>query len=91
VATTQPRDQDPSSDAVSPADLAVWDREFAALGERITPLFYRPESQEHAVQYLRGLLSPLQRKNGWVRHEAPCDEWRCETSTAGPSQRPGRS
>jgi SRSO17 transposase len=66
VATTQPHDQDSSSDAVSPADLAVWDREFAALGERITPLFYRPESQEHALQYLRGLLSPLQRKNGWT-------------------------
>jgi hypothetical protein len=38
VTTTQPRDPDRSSDAVSPADLAVWDREFAALGERITPL-----------------------------------------------------
>ncbi|MDT9701896.1 IS701 family transposase [Streptomyces sp. P17] len=32
----------------------------------MTPLFYRPESQEHALQYLRGLLSPLQRKNGWT-------------------------
>lgn len=66
MATTQPHDSDRSSKAVSPADLAVWDGEFAALGERITPLFYRPESQEHAVQYLRGLLSPLQRKNGWT-------------------------
>ncbi|MEV6675235.1 IS701 family transposase [Streptomyces sp. NPDC051162] len=66
MATTQPHDSDRSSDAVSPADLAVWDREFAALGERTTPLFYRPESQEHALQYLRGLLSPLQRKNGWT-------------------------
>jgi hypothetical protein len=66
VATTQPHDSDRSSDAVSPAVLAVWGREFATLGERITPLFYRPESQEHALQYLRGLLSPLQRKNGWT-------------------------
>lgn len=66
VDTTQPHDSDRSSDAVGPADLAVWDREFAALGERVTPFFYRPESQEHAVQYLRGLLSPLQRKNGWT-------------------------
>lgn len=69
MATTQPHDQDCPSDAVSPADLAVWDREFAALGERITPLFYRPESQGHALQYLRGLLSPLQRKNGWTMAE----------------------
>ncbi|RKN18543.1 transposase, partial [Streptomyces radicis] len=36
------------------------------MGERIASLFYRPESQEHAIQYLRGLLSPLQRKNGWT-------------------------
>jgi SRSO17 transposase len=66
VVTTQLSDSDRSSDAVSQADLAVWDREFDALGERIIPLFYRPESQEHAVQYMRGLLSPLQRKNGWT-------------------------
>jgi SRSO17 transposase len=66
VATTQPHDPDHSSDAVGPADLAVWDREFAALGEWIAPLFYCPESQEHALQYLCGLLSPLQRKNGWT-------------------------
>jgi SRSO17 transposase len=69
VAMTQLHDPDRPSDAVSPADLAVWGREFAALGERITPLFYRPESQEHALQYLRGLLSPLQRKNGWTMAE----------------------
>jgi SRSO17 transposase len=66
VVTTQPHDPDHLSDAVSPADLAVWDREFTALGERMTPLFYRPESQGHALQYLRGLLSPLHRKNGWT-------------------------
>ena len=30
------------------------------------PLFYRAESRRHARQYMRGLLSPLQRKNGWT-------------------------
>ena len=34
--------------------------------ERIRPLFYRTESKRHAEQYLRGLLSPLKRKNGWT-------------------------
>jgi len=29
-------------------------------------LFYRPESRGHARQYMRGLLAPLQRKNGWT-------------------------
>ena len=33
---------------------------------RIGPLFYRTESRGHAEQYLRGLLSSLERKNGWT-------------------------
>ncbi|HEY5989808.1 MAG TPA: IS701 family transposase [Streptosporangiaceae bacterium] len=34
--------------------------------ERIGPLFYRTDSRAHAVRYLRGLLAPLERKNGWT-------------------------
>ncbi|MET7536298.1 transposase, partial [Streptomyces sp. NPDC005507] len=33
---------------------------------RIGPLFYRPESRAHAREYLRGLLAPLEKKNGWT-------------------------
>ena len=33
---------------------------------RVRPLFYRAESKKHAEQYIRGLLSPLARKNGWT-------------------------
>ncbi|HEX8936253.1 MAG TPA: IS701 family transposase [Pseudonocardiaceae bacterium] len=29
-------------------------------------LFYRAESKKHAEQYVRGLLSPLERKKGWT-------------------------
>jgi SRSO17 transposase len=29
-------------------------------------LFYRTESKKHAEHYVRGLLSPLERKNGWT-------------------------
>lgn len=46
--------------------MTVWDEEFAALCARMDPLFYRPESRRHARQYLRGLMAPLQRKNGWT-------------------------
>ena len=46
--------------------MAVWDREFAALCARMDPLFPRPKSRGHARQYLRGLMAPLQRKNGWT-------------------------
>jgi SRSO17 transposase len=51
---------------VTPADLAEWERELDDVVARIRPLFYRPESKKHAEQYVRGLLSPLARKNGWT-------------------------
>ena len=53
-------------DAVTSADLDEWDHEFDALMARVRPLFYRAESKKHAEQYIRGLLSPLARKNGWT-------------------------
>lgn len=52
--------------AVSRADVDVWESELVRLFERISPLFYRAESKKHAEQYVRGLLSPLERKNGWT-------------------------
>jgi SRSO17 transposase len=53
-------------DAVTREDLAVWDSEFGVICARIAPLFYRTDSRAHAVRYLRGLLAPLERKNGWT-------------------------
>ncbi|HEY6793465.1 MAG TPA: IS701 family transposase [Kineosporiaceae bacterium] len=52
--------------AVTPADLDAWESDLQDLLARIHPLFYRTESRRHAEQYLRGLLSPLERKNGWT-------------------------
>jgi SRSO17 transposase len=52
--------------AVTRADLETWNSDLDDLLERIRPLFYRTESRKHAEQYLRGLLSPLARKNGWT-------------------------
>src|SRR6266536_1557553 len=54
------------SDAVKYADLDMWKSELADLFTRIGPLFYRTESKKHAEQYVRGLLSSIQRKNGWT-------------------------
>ncbi len=53
-------------DAVTPADLKMWESELEGLFARLRPLFYRTESKKHAQQYVRGLLSPLARKNGWT-------------------------
>lgn len=52
--------------AVTPEDLEEWDREFDRVLAMINPLFYRAESRMHAEHYLRGLLAPLERKNGWT-------------------------
>jgi SRSO17 transposase len=55
--------------AVTRADLDEWNAELDGVLERIRPLFYRTESKRHAEQYLRGLLSSIQRKNGWTISE----------------------
>ncbi|HEX8936470.1 MAG TPA: transposase, partial [Pseudonocardiaceae bacterium] len=50
-------------------DLGEWESELEGVLARIRPLFYRTESKKHAEQYVRGLLSPLARKNGWTMAE----------------------
>jgi SRSO17 transposase len=52
--------------AVTRADLDVWESKLESMLARIRPLFYRTESKRHAEQYMRGLLSSIQRKNGWT-------------------------
>src|SRR5664279_2191330 len=52
--------------AVTVEDLDAWECDLEALFTRMGSLFYRVESRGHAEQYLRGLLAPLQRKNGWT-------------------------
>ena len=52
--------------AVTREDLDRFESELEDLLARIRPLFYRTESKKHAEQYFRGLLSPLERKNGWT-------------------------
>jgi len=60
--------------AVTRADVDVWESELEGLLGRLRPVFYRTESKKHAGQYLRGLLSPIERKNGWTIAER-VGEW----------------
>ena len=53
--------------------LAAWDAEFSALVDRLGPRFARSEARGHAADYLRGLLSDTERKNGWQLAEAVGD------------------
>src|SRR5690348_5541268 len=39
--------------------------ELAQVQERIGPLFRRAETRSRAGRYLRALLAPVERKNGW--------------------------
>ncbi len=48
-----------------PSPEAVWGAAFEEVCERIGPVFARSETRERAQAYLRGLLSPIERKNGW--------------------------
>src|SRR5664279_2309089 len=50
---------------VTREDLGIWNSELEGLFARMGRLFYRTESRRHAEQYVRGLLAPIQRKNGW--------------------------
>ena len=48
---------------------AVWGAAFEEVCKRIDPVFARSETRERAQAYLRGLLSPIERKNGWQMAE----------------------
>lgn len=52
-----------SSSLPSPEEL--WTGLFDRLCERLGPCFARSETREGVKAYLRGLLSPIERKNGW--------------------------
>ena len=46
-------------------EVAAWARGLGAMHARIAHRFGRPEPRRRALQYLKGLLSPVERKNGW--------------------------
>lgn len=46
-------------------DVQQWAQEVQAVGQRIGHHFARSEPRQRAMDYLRGLLSDAERKNGW--------------------------
>jgi hypothetical protein len=54
-------------------DGSAWSVELAALLERLGPRFGRVEPRRRAAAYVRGLLAPVERKNGWQLAEAAGD------------------
>ncbi len=45
--------------------IGSWRKELEALHVRIAPRFARPEVRARAGRYLRDLLEPVERRNGW--------------------------
>jgi SRSO17 transposase len=50
-----------------------WAQALDGLMDRLAPLFVRSEARQRAKAYLRGLLSPAERKNGWQLAEVVGD------------------
>src|SRR4051794_26817598 len=55
--------------AVWSGSLVAWERELAALKERIGPVFGRAEVRATAGAFLDGVLSGVARKTGWLLAE----------------------
>ncbi|PHM32286.1 transposase [Xenorhabdus szentirmaii DSM 16338] len=43
----------------------AWEQALLSLYTRLAPLFHHPGPQQRSLAYLRGLLSDVERKNGW--------------------------
>jgi SRSO17 transposase len=54
-------------------DTAAWAAELERLGARLAPRFTRVEPRRRLLAYLRGLLAPVERKNGWQLAETAGD------------------
>ena len=54
-------------------DTAAWAAELERLGARLAPRFTRVEPRRRLLAYLRALLAPVERKNGWQLAESAGD------------------
>src|ERR1051325_9297460 len=59
------RQQVGAETAAAVATAASWAEGLDAVHARVAPRFARAEPRRRALAYLRGLLSPIERKNGW--------------------------
>ena len=58
---------------VTQAEVRGWTAGLDQVVDRIAPRFTRAEPRRRAAAYLRGLLAPVERKNGWQLAEAAGD------------------
>lgn len=58
---------------MTPENMTAWAADFEAFHARFAGYFPRREPREQVVKYVQGLLSSVQRKNGWQIAEAVGD------------------
>jgi SRSO17 transposase len=52
------------------AQVERWEAQLVALHARFAGCFSRSEPRARSLEYMRGLIAPLERKNGWTLAEA---------------------
>lgn len=57
----------------TPAAVVGWTHDLHRLVDQIGPRFARSEARQRVLAYLSGLLSPIERKNGWQLAEQAGD------------------
>ena len=57
-------------DDVGVTEVEGWAQEFSQVEALLWPRFGRREPRARAVGYVRSLMAPLERKNGWTISEA---------------------
>src|SRR5712691_6970510 len=55
----------PLGSRTTPSEVCGWAQALTRLHARIAPRFARPEPRRRALKYLQGILSSIERKNGW--------------------------
>lgn len=58
-------EQQGSGQELTQAEVAAWTAGWDEIQERIGPRFARSEQRQRVRRYVDGLLSPVERKNGW--------------------------
>jgi hypothetical protein len=55
------------ADTAELAEIGAWARGIEVVHARIASRFCRTGPRRRVLDYLKGLLSPIERKNGWHR------------------------
>ena len=61
----QPQHITPVGAKTTFVEVCKWGQELERLHARIAPRFARPEPRRRALAYLKGIVSSIERKNGW--------------------------